>query len=92
MLLGDAAHAMTPFLAQGACQALEDAAVLANDLANYDRLRRPRSQKVRALARQDPKLSLSANAVTYRLLTSLTRLAGGGVAARKSARLWSWTP
>ena len=29
MLLGDAAHPFLPFLAQGACQALEDAAALA---------------------------------------------------------------
>jgi len=31
-LLGDAAHAMTPNMGQGACQALEDAVVLANCL------------------------------------------------------------
>jgi 2-polyprenyl-6-methoxyphenol hydroxylase-like FAD-dependent oxidoreductase len=33
-LLGDAAHTTTPFLAQGACQALEDATVLAAELTN----------------------------------------------------------
>jgi 2-polyprenyl-6-methoxyphenol hydroxylase-like FAD-dependent oxidoreductase len=99
-LLGDAAHAMTPFLAQGACQALEDAAVLAAELAGdvptalarYDQARRPRSQRVRRMARQDPAISLSTSPVVYGLMTGLTRLAGGGVAARKAARLWDWTP
>jgi salicylate hydroxylase len=33
-LLGDAAHAMFPFFAQGAAQAIEDAAVLAHCIAN----------------------------------------------------------
>ena len=35
-LLGDAAHPMLPFMAQGACQAIEDAAVLARCLAGVD--------------------------------------------------------
>jgi 2-polyprenyl-6-methoxyphenol hydroxylase-like FAD-dependent oxidoreductase len=51
-LVGDAAHAMTPNLGQGACQAIEDAvtlaAVLGDDvpagLRRYDALRRPRTR------------------------------------------------
>jgi len=34
-LIGDAAHPMLPFLAQGAAMAIEDAAVLADMLAKY---------------------------------------------------------
>jgi salicylate hydroxylase len=35
-LLGDAAHPMLQYLAQGACQALEDAIVIADALASHD--------------------------------------------------------
>lgn len=54
-LIGDAAHAMTPYAAQGAAMAIEDAAVLAGCLAEmpvvdalerYEALRRPRVTKV----------------------------------------------
>lgn len=55
-LLGDAAHASTPNLGQGACQALEDAVVLAHCLSEigpkegalrkYERLRIPRTTAV----------------------------------------------
>jgi 2-polyprenyl-6-methoxyphenol hydroxylase-like FAD-dependent oxidoreductase len=35
VLMGDAAHATTPNMGQGACMAIEDAAVLANCIENY---------------------------------------------------------
>ena len=65
-LLGDAAHAMLPFAAQGAAMAIEDAAVLAKCLGKgvgenpadvaaalkrYARLRRPRVLRVQRAAR-----------------------------------------
>lgn len=62
-LLGDAAHAMLPFFAQGAAQATEDAAVLARclrgvaqegvpqALARYEGARRPRASQVQSMSR-----------------------------------------
>jgi salicylate hydroxylase/6-hydroxynicotinate 3-monooxygenase len=59
-LLGDACHPMTPYMAQGAASALEDAAVLARclrgarpamlpaRLAQYERTRKPRASQIQA--------------------------------------------
>jgi 3-hydroxybenzoate 6-monooxygenase len=61
-LLGDAAHPMLPVLAQGGCQALEDAWVLTRSLSRgqdaeaglrgYDRVRVPRAGRVQLEARR----------------------------------------
>jgi salicylate hydroxylase len=70
-LLGDAAHAMLPFAAQGAGMAIEDAAVLAKTLSEsrldgaagvaaalkaYAALRRPRVGKVQRAARRQGQI------------------------------------
>jgi salicylate hydroxylase len=52
-LLGDAAHPMLPFGAQGAAQAIEDAAVLAGCLAGGDRHRVPAALAVYECRRRD---------------------------------------
>jgi len=62
-LLGDAAHPMLPFFAQGSAQAFEDAVVLSGCLAGadaatapqalqrYERIRRPRASEVQLMSR-----------------------------------------
>jgi salicylate hydroxylase len=66
-LLGDAAHPMLPFLAQGAAMAIEDAFVLAGALArfaddparalrDYERQRQPRTARVQRAARRNDKV------------------------------------
>lgn len=68
VLIGDAAHAMTPAWAQGAALALEDALVLAEALSahsdwdraglDYERRRRPRVDKVAAATDRMSRLAL----------------------------------
>ncbi|WP_213770407.1 FAD-dependent monooxygenase [Bradyrhizobium sp. dw_78] len=79
-LLGDAAHAMLPFAAQGAGMAIEDAAVLAKCLGEsrhdeasaiaaamqrYARLRRPRVARVQRAARQAGRIYHLTGAAAY---------------------------
>lgn len=93
-LLGDAAHAMTPNLGQGANQALEDAVVLAaaGSLADYDRERRPRSQKVARASRRIGRLSQITNPVAVAVRNALVRVTPPRVALRSMAKYADWTP
>jgi 2-polyprenyl-6-methoxyphenol hydroxylase-like FAD-dependent oxidoreductase len=63
--MGDACHAMLPFLAQGAAQAIEDGVALAECLAKigerdisdalhlYESLRLPRASRVQAASKEN---------------------------------------
>lgn len=52
-LLGDAAHPMVPFMAQGACMAIEDAVLLARALRDADRAAVPAALTAYEDARRD---------------------------------------
>jgi len=101
-LLGDAAHAMPPFLGQGGCQALEDAVVLAHHaekstvddiLRGYDAERRPRSQKVaKASIQAGASGPLLRNPAAVAVRATFTRLLPTTVTTRIGARVSRWEP
>lgn len=76
-LLGDAAHPMLPFMAQGAAMATEDAWVIAHyilkaassnasfdaALSAYEQARKPRTSKLQAISRRNAKLFHEAEGV-----------------------------
>ncbi|MFE9451904.1 FAD-dependent monooxygenase [Streptomyces sp. NPDC006739] len=103
VLLGDAAHAMTPNLGQGACQALEDAVTLAAALgaestveaalARYDAERRPRSQAVARAARQAARMGQQlSHPLAVALRNTAMRLTPSRVATRMILRHHAWVP
>jgi salicylate hydroxylase len=99
-LLGDAAHPMLPFLAQGAAMAIEDAAVLADHLARnaddpaaamrrYERARRRRTARVQRAARSNGRVyHLAAGEALARNL--FLRVAGGKMLLRRYNWLYDW--
>jgi 2-polyprenyl-6-methoxyphenol hydroxylase-like FAD-dependent oxidoreductase len=83
VLVGDAAHAMTPGVGQGAAQALEDAVVLADRLlrsdelatalAEYETIRRPRTEAILKMSRRVDKAAQLASAVGWRFRNTILR-------------------
>ena len=100
-LVGDAAHPVLPFLAQGAALAIEDAAVLAHALARepgvpaalaaYDRARRGRAARVQEAARRNGRAYHAGRLVAAARDLAMARLGPDGMSARY-AWLYGWTP
>ncbi|WP_336086770.1 FAD-dependent monooxygenase [Nocardia sp. SSK8] len=96
-LLGDAAHAMTPNLGQGGCQALEDAVVLARyaadpgGLARYDRERRPRTRMITRRSAQVGVLGQLSAAPLVALRNTVLRLTPASAQLRSMAPVLDWT-
>jgi 2-polyprenyl-6-methoxyphenol hydroxylase-like FAD-dependent oxidoreductase len=83
VLIGDAAHATTPGVGQGAAQAIEDAVVLADRLAHagdhaaaladYEAIRRPRAEAVLKMSRRVDKAAQLASPLGWRLRNTIVR-------------------
>jgi 2-polyprenyl-6-methoxyphenol hydroxylase-like FAD-dependent oxidoreductase len=83
-LLGDAAHPMTPNLGQGACQAIEDAVVLANNLREsqdtasalraYEAQRIPRATRIVNHSRRIGRIGQWENPLAVSLRAMIVKL------------------
>ena len=95
VLVGDAAHATTPGVGQGAAQAIEDAVVLADRLAvrgrtaaalaEYETIRRPRAEAVLKMSRRVDKAAQLANPLGWRLRNAIVRGCPSGLSAASSS-------
>lgn len=105
-LIGDAAHAMLPFSAQGAAMAIEDAYVLAHCLASrdrdasdgvagalrlYDALRKPRVRRAARLARSNRAIYHMSAPFSLARNVVMAVLGGSRLLARQDW-LYGWEP
>ncbi|MFO1148564.1 MAG: FAD-dependent monooxygenase [Alsobacter sp.] len=101
-LLGDAAHPVLPFLAQGAALAIEDAAVLARSLASrpgdapgalvlYESLRRDRAARVQDAARTNGRRYHMAAPLSMARDFVLRQMGGEGL-LRRYGWIYEWKP
>lgn len=88
-LLGDAAHGMYPFIAQGAAAAIEDAVALGEKLKNaedisgalrtYERLRIPRTRQMQSAARNVGRIYHLHKPWSYGRDAVMERIGGAGL-------------
>lgn len=99
LLLGDAAHATTPNLGQGDCQAIEDAVVLADELVNndspatafaaFERRRLPRTHYITNTSWRLGQVAQAANPLLISLRNSLFRHLPDSVNERQLKTLYA---
>ncbi len=101
-LIGDAAHAMLPYMAQGAAMAIEDAAVLARHLprnvANiasalraFERERKPRVRHVQGIAFRNARI-FHFSGVAAHARDTILRLSKPETLSARFDDIYSWTP
>ncbi|GGP99362.1 FAD-dependent monooxygenase [Streptomyces roseolilacinus] len=101
-LLGDAAHAMTPNLGQGGCQAIEDAVVVAHLLAGdadvpaalaaYTKARRRRTTRISRRSRRMGELARLSHPLAVSLRDLAIRATPQAVASRALDTVLGWQP
>ena len=100
LLLGDAAHATLPYLAQGAVMALEDAATLSGvvadgysekSFARFERMRKTRTAQVQRSSRRLGRI-YHATGITAVGRNAVLRLAGPRLVSRQTSWLYDWLP
>lgn len=99
VLLGDAAHATTPNLGQGGAQAMEDAWVLAEQLAShsqpedafaaYQRIREPKARMVVDRSRQVGHIAHLRNPLARGLRNVMLRITPASVGQRQMEALYT---
>ncbi|MFT4122278.1 MAG: FAD-dependent monooxygenase [Microbacteriaceae bacterium] len=99
VLLGDAAHGMTPNLGQGAGQAIEDAATLTlllrhgdlhTALSRYDELRRKRTRAIWRRSRQMAKVAQASHPIGAGIRDALLRATPPALMGRATQSIQRW--
>ena len=97
ILLGDAAHATTPNMGQGAGQAMEDAIVLANclkeydftkALERYDKLRVNHTSKVIKKSRKIGKIAQYQNRLMVKARNTVMKILPNKIASNQTKFLY----
>jgi 2-polyprenyl-6-methoxyphenol hydroxylase-like FAD-dependent oxidoreductase len=101
VLLGDAAHAVTPDIGQGACLAIEDAVTLAAaieeagveaGLRAYDTLRRPRTEQMARASGRLGRILQTRNPAAALLRDSLASAMPTSLLLGAAGSAFVWTP